>query len=250
MKEIKITKKIAQKVLEIVSKGLVKGLGKQEEGKMCVEAAVCFALGLPHGDKPPCVGSEVRKFKIALNDCDWSSNEVRAEGMKALAIAQLGSDKIDQDIFIELVNFECITKILPVIIKNGLKEDKDNIFCKEINKKLEPMLFELSKVNDYAEAKAVTREVWEIYTSVCTYGYRYESAFRYAYASSYASSYAYAYAYASSSSYAFRYASAYAKPLFNDKILRMTAQAGLDALIKLNSQGTKYLDLLDANKQA
>jgi len=42
-----ITREVAQKVLSAVDAGLVKGQGIQEPGKMCVEAAVCYALGLP-----------------------------------------------------------------------------------------------------------------------------------------------------------------------------------------------------------
>lgn len=47
---MRITRKIAVRVLEVVDAGLVSGVGSPEPGKMCVEAAVCYALGLPHGD--------------------------------------------------------------------------------------------------------------------------------------------------------------------------------------------------------
>jgi hypothetical protein len=53
---MELSEAIAAKVLNAVDAGLVCGMGIQEPGKMCVEAAVCFALGLPHGDNPPCVG--------------------------------------------------------------------------------------------------------------------------------------------------------------------------------------------------
>ena len=76
---IKLTKDIARKVLSTVDKGLVNGLGVREEGKMCIEAAVCFALGLPHGDNPPCVGSAVRSFKISLNDQKWPTDKDRTK---------------------------------------------------------------------------------------------------------------------------------------------------------------------------
>src|SRR5690349_15232890 len=94
-----ITRAHAKKVLKLVDKGLVRGLGVQKPGQMCVEAAVCFALGLPHGDNPPCVGSAVRGYKIRLNDSNWSSDKARADGMRRVAIAQLGSDAIDQNEF-------------------------------------------------------------------------------------------------------------------------------------------------------
>ena len=52
---MEITQEIAAKVLEIVDAGLVGGVGKPVPGQMCVEAAVCYAMGLPHGDEPTCV---------------------------------------------------------------------------------------------------------------------------------------------------------------------------------------------------
>ncbi len=91
---MKITTNIAKKVLETVDAGLSNGLGKPEPGQMCVEAAVCYALGLPHGDEPGCVSASVRKFKIRLNDSSWSTNEARAKGLRRLALAQLGSKNI------------------------------------------------------------------------------------------------------------------------------------------------------------
>jgi len=101
---MKPTPEIVQKILSALSHGLTKGIGKREPGKMCVEAAVCYAYGLPHGDNPPCVGEEVRKFKINLNDSTfWPDNMARAEGLKRLAIAQLGSNEIDQEKFKEEV---------------------------------------------------------------------------------------------------------------------------------------------------
>ena len=88
---MRITRTTARKVLEVVDAGLVKGLGKPVPGQMCVEAAVCYALGLPHGDEPDCVSPALRSLKIALNDADWSSNAARAAGLRKLAILQLGT---------------------------------------------------------------------------------------------------------------------------------------------------------------
>src|SRR5262245_25758668 len=86
-----ITKTVARKVLEVVDAGLVKGVGVPELGQMCVEAAVCYALGLPHGDEPNCVAPALRALKINLNDREWSSAAARAKGLRRLAVAQLGS---------------------------------------------------------------------------------------------------------------------------------------------------------------
>lgn len=114
---MKITKLIAQKVVSIVKAGLVSGVGNPVPGEMCVEAAVCFALGLPHGDDPPCVGSAVRSAKIALNDAEWSTNEARAKGMLRIAVAQLGSNEIDQAEFSRRLAEKTIRQILPVTLR-------------------------------------------------------------------------------------------------------------------------------------
>ena len=92
-----ITKEVAEKVLSTVDAGLVKGVGNPVPGQMCVEAAVCFALGLPHGDDPACVSRAVRSLKIALNDANWSSDEARTRGLRRLALAQLGSAGVLDD---------------------------------------------------------------------------------------------------------------------------------------------------------
>ena len=81
-----ITREIAAKVLATVDAGLVAGVGVPEPGKMCVEAAVCYAMGLPHGDNPTCVAPKLRWLKIRLNDSRWSSPQARAQGMRRLAL--------------------------------------------------------------------------------------------------------------------------------------------------------------------
>jgi hypothetical protein len=115
--EIVLSRKVARKVLETVDAGLVSGLGQAVPGQMCVEAAVCYALGLPHGDNPACVGSAVRAFKIRLNDANWPTNESRTKGMRKLAIAQLGSNEIDQNEFRKLVVIGTVKRILPIALR-------------------------------------------------------------------------------------------------------------------------------------
>ena len=88
---MEITRDLAAKVLQVVDAGLSKGLGTPAPGRMCVEAAVCYAMGLPHGDEPSCVAPVLCSLKIALNDKPWSSPQARASGLRRLAIAQLGS---------------------------------------------------------------------------------------------------------------------------------------------------------------
>lgn len=88
---IEVMEELSRRVLQVVDAGLVIGLGYPEPGKMCVGAAVNYALGMPHGVQNDCVAQCVRKFAIEVNDADWSSNEARAQGMRRLAIAQLGT---------------------------------------------------------------------------------------------------------------------------------------------------------------
>ena len=112
-----LDEEVARKVLTTVDAGLVSGMGNPVAGHMCVEAAVCFALGQEHGDRPVCVGSAVRGYKIAINDARWSSNDARAKGLRRVAIAQLGSDKINQDQFSFYVIVEIVKRILPIALR-------------------------------------------------------------------------------------------------------------------------------------
>lgn len=117
MTEIVMTREIAQKVVETVDKGLSSGLGKPIPGQMCVEAAVCYAMGMPHDDTPNCVGPAVRMLKIQLNDANWSSNGARAKGMRRVAVAQLGSDQIDQKAFAQEVTLQVTRQLLPIALQ-------------------------------------------------------------------------------------------------------------------------------------
>lgn len=115
---MKITRELATKVRDVVDAGLVKGLGEPTPGKMCVEAAVCYAMGLPHSDEPSCVSSAIRSAKIVLNDSLWSSNQTRAKGMRRLAIAQLGSaGVIDDREFSRRLTILCVK----TVVANALK---------------------------------------------------------------------------------------------------------------------------------
>ena len=111
------TEDLAKRILEVVDAGLSKGVGSPIPGQMCVEAAVCYAMGLPHSDKPTCVGHAVNEFKIALNDSpQWESPESRARGLRALAIAQLGSSQINQEEFSGRVAKKTIELLLPEVL--------------------------------------------------------------------------------------------------------------------------------------
>lgn len=117
MQTTTITPEIAAKVLRTVDKGLSSGLGTRKPGQMCVEAAVCYALGLPHGDEPPCVAPALRSLKIRLNDANWSSKTARARGLRRLAIAQLGSESLDQVEFVKRVALLTVNKAVPIALR-------------------------------------------------------------------------------------------------------------------------------------
>src|SRR5215207_132525 len=113
-----ITAETARKVLDVVDHGLSAGLGKPEPGQMCVEAAVSFALGLPHGDEPSCVSPALRALKISLNDQIWSSGAARATGLRRLAVAQLGSAGVlDDREFATRVAESVIRKQVPLALR-------------------------------------------------------------------------------------------------------------------------------------
>jgi len=122
---MEITEQNAVKVLEVVDAGLCKGKGQPIPGKMCVEAAVCYAFGWPHGDEPKCVAPSLRSLKISLNDCDWSSDRARAIGLRRIAVAQLGtSGTLDEKEFLSKVVEMTIRRILPRALRSAAKLNK------------------------------------------------------------------------------------------------------------------------------
>jgi hypothetical protein len=123
-----ITPKIVTDVLKTVDQGLVSGLGLPKPGSMCVEAAVCYALGLPHNDDPGCVDPAIRSLKIRLNDSGWSSPALRAAGLRRLAILQLGTKGLfDSRLFSQKVALFTINVILADCLqKIGLLKEAED----------------------------------------------------------------------------------------------------------------------------
>ena len=122
---MQITKELVTKINKLLDEGLVCGLGKPIPGKMCVEALICYALDLPHGDEPNCVSPAIRSLKIRLNDSNWSSNKARAEGMRNLAILQLGTNNNFSDVgFTHKVAMFTCCEFLPSFLRDIDKEKK------------------------------------------------------------------------------------------------------------------------------
>ena len=215
-----ITKKFVSKLLSVVDQGLVKGIGEPIPGQMCVEAAVCYAQGLPHSDRPTCVGDAVRAFKIALNDADWSSDAARAAGMRKLAVAQLGSDNIDQKAFAKIVAEQTIRRVLPIALRNAANANPEH--AEALNKAAKNCeeLGTLDAANAaYDDAAYAVDDVAYFVANAAYAGYDAING-------------------AANAAYAARYAG-------DDSILLIGADIALQALIQLGSPGCKYLHLCD-----
>jgi hypothetical protein len=227
MKEITTT--IAEKVLKTVDCGLSHGLGKQNPGEMCVEAAVCYALDLPHGDDPGCVDSVVRVFKIKLNDSNWSSNTARAKGLRRLALIQLGSkDKLDTEAFRKGLIDLSIRKWLPFALREASRLQKEphktNLLEAAKNCELRGDYESVIKAKDAAANAAA---VYAAYAAAA-YDAAYDAANDAAYAAYVANAAAYA-------------ANAYAR----DEFLSECAEDVVQLLITLKAPGAQWLYLTE-----
>jgi hypothetical protein len=199
-------------LLSVVDAGLVNGLGKPVPGQMCVEAAVCYAMGLPHSDEPLCVGPAVRAFKIRLNDSAWSSNEARAKGMRRIAVAQLGSENIDQQAFRRIVAEGVTRQIVPIALRAAAS----------VNPKHAETLEACAVRCEQEGSVAALREARNA-----------------AYAAAAAAD-------AADAAYAAAHAAAHAAYAERDRILTLAADIAERALIELNSPGCAYLYLCEA----
>lgn len=209
---MKITRDDAKKVLEIVDQGLCQGAGTSATpGQVCVEQAVTMALGLPFSDDPKCVGRAVRLFKMELNDSNWSSNAARAKGMKRLAIAQLGSDQIDQDKFRNELQRGTIARIVPIALRAAaLKNVKhaSELEAAAVRCEQEPTLDSVLEANIVART-AADADATAFYADAAAA------------------------------------AATAATAAERDKILTISADIGLQALIVCGSPGCQWLDLCE-----
>ncbi len=219
----KITEEQARKVLSTIDAGLCSGLGKPEPGSMCVMAAINYAMGHEHGDNPTCVHPIVRSFDIRLNDFYWSSDQVRAKGMRREAIAKLGSTHIDGMQFAKLVAFGSMTRILPKVLRFAASNGKGG----KHDAKLEAAAVELETAPTHEQAVAATRNANWVTAAARDYAS--------AYVNSNANAYANAYAYVNSNDYA----------AFRDEILALSAEIACEALIACGSEGAAFLFLCD-----
>jgi hypothetical protein len=108
---------VVPKLDAILARGLSNGLGSRD-GQMCIEAAVCAALDLPHGDEPACVHPVLRSYKISLNDAKWSSPDARAAGLRRLGIMQMGTDRgFDVSRFVTELSIRTVRELLSDLLE-------------------------------------------------------------------------------------------------------------------------------------
>jgi hypothetical protein len=228
MNLLTITRETITKIHALLDEGLVQGLGKPIPGQMCVEAAINYALGRPHGDDPGCVAEAIRRLKIQLNDAQWSSNIARANGMRRLAIAQLGSkDAIDEKLFAR----RCALLVahlwqMPAIVRLYLETGDKSIRVKARN----------DATAAYADAYAAYADT---YADAADAAYAAAAA---AYAAAAAAYAAYAAAaYAATTAAAYATTAADAADAKRDKILGDFAENVVQILIEMKAPGVQWL---------
>ena len=223
----------AQRVLDVVNCGLGYGLGNPKPGECCVEAAVCYALGQPHGDQPTCVHPTVRAHMLSLNDSSWSDGQARAKGLRRVAIAQLGTaDTLDGEQFKREFRVAAIQRCTPLLLRAAAtlaRKGKDDKHAEQI----ESVAAQCEAGVPVAEALAAIKALHADSGAKC-----------YAYANAYAN----AHAYANANADAYANANANARPFSlakpRDKFLRATADSVEAALRACNAPGIALLDQL------
>ena len=247
-KEMEISREIAIKVLEVVDAGLVNGVGNPVPGQMCVEAAVCYAMGLPHSDDPGCVSSALRSLKIRLNDSNWSSNEARAKGLRRLAVAQLGSRGVLDDAeFVRRVVELAIRKSVPAALRAAASCHPNPKHRAELN-----------AAADRCEAEPTRSNAIKARTAAAYAAYAAANANAAANAAAYAAANANANANANAAANAAAYAAANAAANANanaaanananaarDKSLAEFAEEVVQLLVEMNAPGCQWLDLAE-----
>jgi len=226
---------LVPKIDKILKRGLSNGLGTAGK-QVCVEAAICEALGLPHGDDPKCVVSDVRAFKIRLNDSNWSSAKARAKGLRDLAIAQLGTkDVLQPGQFSKRMAEQTLRVLIPTLFREVLQ---DNARCMAAADRCEKegtreAVREARSAAAYATAYAADAAA-AAYAAAAAADVADVAAAAYAAYAAAAAAYAYA-------AYAAAAAKRKNKKADPDKYLLLSAKLALEVLTELKAPGVAYL---------
>ena len=238
-----INESTVSSLLSVVDQGLTKGLGSPVPGHMCVEAAVCYSLGLPHSDDPLCVAPSLRKLKIQINDANWSSNAARAKGLRRLAVAQLGTkDTLNEKEFAERVAIMLVKTTLADIVEDETLRNK----CRAVET--------IEEAREAAVAVNNAPAVYATATAAAYYAAAYADADYAARAAVYAATAANAVYYAAANAvyYAAAYAADYAataaataRAAAGDKVLSDFCELVVQILIEMKAPGCEYLYLTE-----
>lgn len=241
MKEINL--EVARKVLQTIDAGLVYGIGNPVPGQMCVEAAVCYALDLPHGDDPGCVAPALRSLKIRLNDSNWSSNQARANGLRRLGLAQLGSKgTLDEDEFRRRVVELAIRKCVPAALRAAASVHKDAKHQAALNAAANKCESEANR-SSALEAKQIAAAADAAAAAYASAAAAYASADAAAAYASAASAYA---ADAAADAYADAAAAYAARKQARDNALAAFAEDVVQILIEMKAPGCQWLHLTES----
>ena len=214
-----------QKLIDIVNAGLVSGLGEARPGHLCVEAAICLAMGEPHSDKPSCVAAPDRKFATRINDAEWSSKEARAKALLPLALAQLGTAGTDRGPWVQRVFEGIVRQIVPIALRAAASVHPDE----QHRAALDAAALRCEREGTSAAADAAAYDAYA-YSAAHT---AYSAANAYAttaaaYSAAYAATTAYSAAYAAEAADAAATA-AFAAFADRDDVLRLAVHIALDA---------------------
>lgn len=224
---------IINKFDSILARGLCHGVGNRD-GQMCIEAAICAALGEPHGDIPSCVAWEVREYSIVLSDSCWSSPQARAAGLRAVGVAQLGSvGVVDDKEFTKMLALRTVQVLIPKLFREVFPHNQE---CLEAATRCEIAVdTAVAETAYFAAARAAETADYAAWTA--------EDAAR---AANYATSTASA-AYAAFAARAARYAASATaatqavEAADSDRYLLLSADLALDVLRALKSPGVEWL---------
>ncbi|NDD31050.1 MAG: hypothetical protein EB084_22575 [Proteobacteria bacterium] len=156
---------IEERLKEIIGHGLVRGLGNPIPGGMCVEAAICLALGEDHSAEPSCVAEPDRLLAIRLSNARWSSPQACAEALLPLALAQLGTAGTDRTAWARALVEGTIRRVVPVALRAaafGHPNEKHRKALEAAAKRCEQ---EGSIVVDYAANAAADRATYAATTA-------------------------------------------------------------------------------------
>jgi hypothetical protein len=110
----------------LLARGLPSGLGDTEHA--CIMACLNLACGgtLTDAAESPCVLPAAARFAVRLNDASWSGEAARADGLRDLGLALLGTNHLDRNVFALRLAEATIREVVPVFLRRaGLNEAAD-----------------------------------------------------------------------------------------------------------------------------